>query len=132
MGSSLGGVISFCWHGSGPTCSFSRHKTAIGIRSARAQAAAVQPQPAAGGQRVKGAARGAAVGAAAGAIGGDAGKGAAAGAAAGTVAGGMRKRPEAREQTAQAEQQQTVAAQGQAGYNKAMASCMHGRGYLPK
>jgi hypothetical protein len=59
-----------------------------GFDPARAQAAAAQPQPAAGGQRVRGAARGAAVGAAAGAIGGDAAKGAAAGAAAGTVLAG--------------------------------------------
>jgi len=103
-----------------------------GFDPTKAQAAAAQPQSAAGGQRVRGAAKGAAVGAAAGAIGGDAGKGAAAGAAAGTAAGGMRKRQEGREQTAQAEQQQTAAAQGQAGYDKAMISCMQGRGYLLK
>jgi YMGG-like Gly-zipper len=68
-----------------------------GFDPAKAQAAAAQPQQAAGRERVKGAARGAAVGAAAGAIGGDAGTGAAAGAAAGTVAGGMRKRHARRE-----------------------------------
>jgi hypothetical protein len=97
-----------------------------------AKAAVGPPPPAAGGQRAKGAARGAAVGAAAGAIGGDAGKGAAAGAAAGTVAGGMKKRQEAREQTAQAQQQQASAAQGQAGYDKSLAGCMQGKGYTVK
>jgi YmgG-like glycine-zipper protein len=103
-----------------------------GFDPAKAQAAVGPPPPAAGGQRVKGAARGAAVGAAAGAIGGDAGKGAAAGAAAGTAAGGMKKRQEAREQTAQAQQQQASAAQGQAGYDKALAGCMQGKGYTVK
>ena len=56
-----------------------------GFDPAKAQAAAAQPQQAAGGERARGAAKGAAVGAAAGAIGGDASKGAAAGAAAGTA-----------------------------------------------
>ncbi|HXJ80605.1 MAG TPA: YMGG-like glycine zipper-containing protein [Candidatus Methylomirabilis sp.] len=102
-----------------------------GYDPAKAQAAA-QPQQAAGGERVRGAAKGAAVGAAAGAIGGDASKGAAAGAAAGTVGGGMKKRQDAREQTAQAQQQQTAAAQGQGAHDKAMISCMQGRGYLLK
>jgi hypothetical protein len=103
-----------------------------GFDPAKAQAAAPPPAPAPGGERVRGAARGAAVGAAAGAIGGDAGKGAAAGAAAGTAAGGMRKREAAREQTAQVQQQQQAVAQGQAGYDKAMAACMAGRGYTVK
>jgi hypothetical protein len=44
----------------------------------------------------------------------------------------MRKRQEARAQTAQAEQQQDGGGPGQAAYDKAMASCMQGRGYLPK
>ncbi len=103
-----------------------------GFDPAKAQAAAAPSQPAAGGERVRGAARGAAVGAAAGAIGGDASKGAAAGAAAGTVGGGMKKREAAREQTAQAQQQQTAAAQGQSAYDKAMITCMQGRGYTMK
>jgi YMGG-like Gly-zipper len=103
-----------------------------GFDPAKAQAAATPPQPAAGGERVKGAARGAAVGAAAGAIGGDAGKGAAAGAAAGTAAGGMKKRQAGREQAAQAQQQESAAAQGQGAFDKALITCMQGRGYLVK
>jgi hypothetical protein len=103
-----------------------------GFDPAKAQAAAAPPPPAAGGERVKGAARGAAVGAAAGAIGGDASKGAAAGAAAGTVAGGMKKRQGARGQAAQTEQQQAAAAQGQAAHDKALGTCMQGRGYTVK
>ena len=104
-----------------------------GFDPANAQAAPPPPssqQP--GGERVRGAAKGAAVGAVGGAIGGDAGKGAAAGAAAGTVAGGMKKRQNAREQNAQAAQQQQAVAQGQAGYSKAVAACMEGRGYTVK
>jgi len=103
-----------------------------GFDPAKAQAAAAQPQPAAGGERVRGAAKGAAAGAAVGAIAGDASKGAAAGAAAGTGGGGMKKRQAAREQTAQAQQQQTAAAQGQGAYDKALIACMQGRGYLMK
>src|SRR5262245_2167254 len=103
-----------------------------GFNPAQAQSTAAQAPPAAGGERAKGAARGAAVGAAAGAIGGDASKGAAAGAAAGTVAGGARKRQDRRETNAQAQQQQTAAAQGQTAYNNAMSACMQGRGYLVK
>jgi|KBSSwiStaDraftv2_1062776.scaffolds.fasta_scaffold61429_4 hypothetical protein len=103
-----------------------------GFDPARAQAAATPSQPAAGGERARGAARGAAVGAAAGAIGGDAGKGAAAGAAAGTVAGGSKKRQAGREQEAQAQQQQAAAAQGQGAFDKALITCMQGRGYLMK
>jgi YmgG-like glycine-zipper protein len=103
-----------------------------GFDPTKAQAATAPAPPPPGGQRVKGAARGAAVGAAAGAVAGDAGKGAAAGAAAGTVAGGMKKREAAREQTAQTQQQQQAAAQGQAGYDKAVGACMEGRGYTVK
>jgi hypothetical protein len=44
----------------------------------------------------------------------------------------MRKREAAREQTAQVQQQQQAVAQGQAGYDKAMAACMAGRGYTVK
>ena len=67
-----------------------------------------------------------------GAIAGDAGKGAAAGAAAGTVAGGMRKRDAARQQAAQADQQQAAVAQGKAGYDKALGGCMQAKGYTVK
>jgi hypothetical protein len=89
-----------------------------GFDPASPQAPAAAPR----GERARGAARGAAVGAAAGAIGGDAGKGAAAGAAAGTVAGGVRTRRAAQEQ-------QAAATQGRAGYDKALAGCMQGKGY---
>src|SRR5262249_10065886 len=99
-----------------------------GFNPTQAQPAAA-PAPQQGGERVRGAARGAAVGAAAGAIGGDAGKGAATGAAAGTVTGGMRKRDAARQQEAQAEQQQAAVAQGQAGHDKALGGCMQAEGH---
>jgi hypothetical protein len=96
---------------------------AIAVQQSGYDPAAAQPTaPAATGERARGAARGAAVGAAAGAIGGDAGKGAAAGAAAGTVAGGVRKRQAGRAQ-------QAAASQSQAGYDKALAGCMQGKGY---
>ena len=66
----------------------------------------------------RGGARGAAAGAAIGAIAGDAGKGAAIGA----TAGGMKKGFERRDQkrTAQA---------GQADYDRALKTCLEGRGY---
>jgi hypothetical protein len=99
-----------------------------GFDPARAPAATA-PVPRATGERARGAARGAAVGATAGAIGEEAGKGAAAGAAAGTVAGGVRKRQGRRDQQAQGQQQQAATAQGQAAYDKMLASCMQGRGY---
>lgn len=100
-----------------------------GFDPTQAQVVSAPPPPRAGGERARGAARGAAVGAAAGAIGGDASKGAAAGAAAGTVAGGVRKRQTRRQNAAQVQQQQAAAAQGQAGYDKALAACMQGKGY---
>ena len=82
-----------------------------------------------GGQRVGGAARGAAGGAAIGAIAGDAGKGAAIGAAAGTVRGGRQARKakeQGQQQAAQAQSDKTAT------YNKAVAACMEGRGYVAK
>jgi hypothetical protein len=103
-----------------------------GFDPSKAQAAPGPPPQQQGGERVKGAARGAAVGAVGGAVAGDAGKGAAAGAAAGTVAGGMKKRQNAREQEAQVQQQQQAVSQGQAGYQKAVAACLEGRGYTVK
>ena len=80
--------------------------------------------PPAGGA-VRGAARGAAVGAVGGAIGGNAGKGAAIGAGVGAVGGGIRRH------RAQAAQQQQFAA-NRAGYDRAFAACMSGRGYTAR
>jgi hypothetical protein len=92
-------------------------------------AAAAPPTTATGttpGAGVRGAARGAVVGEV---VGGDAGTGAAVGAAA---ARGQSRRQNA----AQANQQQQAAAQqqqaGQAGYQKARAVCLEGRGYTVK
>jgi hypothetical protein len=87
------------------------------------------PPSSSGGQRVRGAARGAAGGAAIGAIAGDAGKGAAIGATAGTVSGGRQARKgkeQAQQQAAQAQSDKIAT------YNKAVAACMEGRGYVAK
>jgi hypothetical protein len=79
---------------------------------------------------LRGAGRGAAMGAVGGAIAGNAGKGAAAGAAIGGVAGGFRRRDERRQQAAGQQQQQAQAsASASAGYQRAMAACLQGRGY---
>jgi hypothetical protein len=79
---------------------------------------------------MKGAGRGAAMGAVGGAIAGNAGKGAAAGAAIGGMAGGFRRRDERRQQAAAQQQQQAQAsASVSAGYQRAMAACLQGRGY---
>ena len=90
------------------------------------------PQPYQPTQRhlLKGAGRGAALGAVGGAIAGDAGKGAAAGAAMGGTAGVFRRRDE-RKQQASAQQQQQVQAQNSqiTSYQRAMATCLQGRGY---
>jgi hypothetical protein len=96
---------------------------------------ALDPQPYRPSQPhvLKGAGRGAALGAVGGAITGDAGKGAAAGAAMGGLAGGFRRRDERREQTAAQQQQaQSQASQAAAGYPRAMAACLDGRGYSVK
>jgi hypothetical protein len=79
-----------------------------------------------GGERASGALRGALGGAAIGAIAGDTGKGAGAGAVVGTMAGGHRARQNqaARNQQAQAQQQQTINT-----YYRAYSACMSGRGY---
>jgi hypothetical protein len=74
------------------------------------------------GGAVRGAARGAAIGAVGGAIGGDAGKGAAIGAGTGALFGSMRRADQVR-------QQQALEAQGQGLYNRAVATCLGGRGY---
>ena len=84
--------------------------------------------------------RGAAVGAIGGAIGGNAGKGAAIGAATGALVGGIRRRDRIRQeeanQQAYAQQQQYAASQQSAtssakrgNYNRALATCLQGRGY---
>jgi hypothetical protein len=82
---------------------------------------------------LKGGARGAALGAVGGAIAGDAGKGAAAGAAMGGLAGGFRRRDERKQQASQ----QQASAQSdlqnqQSAYNRALATCLEGRGYTVK
>lgn len=107
------------------------------------QPSAGEPPPSSGGAEggvVRGAARGAAVGAVVGAIAGDAGKGAAAGAAGGGLMGGMRRRDsrrEAAQQQQQWEQQQRSEYQRQldaynqkrANFERAMGTCLEGRGY---
>lgn len=87
------------------------------------------PPPPPGTGVLPGAAKGAAIGAIGGAIGGDAGKGAAIGAGVGGLFGGMRRREmEIQQQQAQAQQSAAIA-QRNAGFNRAMASCLQGRGY---
>jgi len=71
---------------------------------------------------LRGAARGAAVGAVGGAIGGDAGKGAGIGAATGALIGGMRRRDQYAQQQSSSSQQLSL-------YNRALGTCMQGRGY---
>jgi len=92
-----------------------------------------QPSQQSRGQVLRGAGRGAAMGAVGGAIAGNAGTGAAAGAAIGGMAGGFRRRAERKEQAANQQQQQQQQAQAQqsqvAGYQRAMAACLQGRGY---
>ena len=93
--------------------------------------AAATPPPPSGptGDVVRGGARGAALGAVGGAIAGDAGKGAAIGAATGALMGGFRRIDRERQaQQAQAQAQ----AQASAGYNRAFAACLEGRGYTVK
>ena len=92
----------------------------------------LDPQPYQPSQRhvLKGAARGTAMGVVGGAIAGNAGKGAAAGAAMGGMAGGFQRMDERRQQ--QAVQQQRAAQSNTtlvAGYQRAMAACLQGRGY---
>lgn len=82
---------------------------------------------------LKGAGRGAALGVVGGAIAGNAGKGAAAGAAMGGMAGGFRRMDERKGQAAAQQQQaQSQASQAAAGYQRAMAACLDGRGYSVK
>jgi len=81
------------------------------------------------GGALKGAARGAAVGAVGGAIAGDAGKGAAVGAATGGLTGRMRQKDQMKQQQAQQQQQQAAYAQKSSDYDRAMRTCLTGRGY---
>jgi hypothetical protein len=84
-----------------------------------------QPPPQAspyGPSPLRGAARGATIGAVGGAIGGNAGKGAGIGAATGALIGGMRRRDQYAQQQSSNSQQQSL-------YNRALATCMQGRGY---
>lgn len=113
---------------------FSWAKTNTGVDPVAVSAASTTPPPAnaAGGERVRGAARGALGGAAIGAIAGDADKGAAIGAVGGTMAGGARARGK---QTATQQQSAATAQQNKTSldtYNRAYAACMEGRGYSLK
>jgi len=81
------------------------------------------------GQVARGAARGAALGAVGGAITGNASTGAAAGAAMGGAAGGIRRRQTKREERQQQANAQAAASSGQDAYNRALATCLQGRGY---
>lgn len=81
------------------------------------------------GHMVGGAARGAALGAVGGAIGGDAGKGAAIGAGVGATAGLLGRSRHRREEAYVNEQAQANYDAGVQQFNKAFATCMHGRGY---
>jgi hypothetical protein len=81
-----------------------------------------QAPPVGGAAPLGGAARGAAVGAIGGAIGGNAGKGAAVGASAGALVGGMNRRNQYAQQQAYSSQQKSL-------FNRAMGTCMQGRGY---
>jgi hypothetical protein len=102
-------------------------QTGFDPSTASASAPPPAPPPTTGPGR--GAARGAAIGAVGGAIGGNAGKGAAIGAATGAVFGTMRRNDQIRQ--SQAEQAQYSAQVGaqQQNYQRALGSCMSGRGY---
>ena len=81
------------------------------------------------GKMVRGAARGAAMGAVGGAIAGDTGTGAAAGAAMGATAGGIRRRQAKRQERQQQANAQAATSSAQDAYNRALATCLQGRGY---
>jgi len=81
------------------------------------------------GQMARGAARGAALGAVGGAVAGDAGTGAAAGAAMGGAAGGIRRHQAKRQERQQQANVQAAASSSQEAYNRALATCLQGRGY---
>jgi hypothetical protein len=81
------------------------------------------------GKVVKGAAVGALTGAAVGAIAGDAGKGAAIGAVGGGVLGAGRRGSAKHAEQQKAEQSQAQYRAGLENYNRAMGTCLKGRGY---
>ncbi len=86
--------------------------------------------PAYGGpDALRGATGGAALGAIGGAIGGSAGKGAAIGALAGGVFGGLRRREMEMQQEQMQQREAAAAAHQRAGFNRAEAACLRGRGY---
>jgi hypothetical protein len=93
------------------------------------------PQPSAGaqqapqGQAVRGAAAGAALGAIGGAIAGNAGKGAAIGAGVGGGAGALRGAKQRQAQAEQQQQQQAAQQKGKEAYDRALKTCLEGRGY---
>jgi len=82
-----------------------------------------------GANPLRGAAGGAAIGAVGGAIAGDAGKGAAIGAASGALIGGLRRRDQQKQQEQQRRQYEQQQASAIQGYNRALATCLSGRGY---
>jgi hypothetical protein len=85
--------------------------------------------PPTGGGLFQGAFRGAALGAVGGAIGGNAGEGAEIGAATGALFGGFRRREMEMEWQQAEQQQQAAQAQRTAGFTRAEAACLRGRGY---
>ena len=78
---------------------------------------------------LRGGARGATVGVIGGAIGGNAGKGAAIGAASGALIGGFRRRDQQRSIDQQNQNYAQAQSQQYGAYNRAMATCLQGRGY---
>ena len=94
-------------------------------------AAAPPPPPPPSGSRVRGAARGAAAGAVVGEIANnDADEGAAVGAAAGAISGGRQARKEKKASEEQAKSQaQAAQTEQQTTFEKAMGTCLQGRGY---
>jgi len=109
---------------------WAKESTGIDPAAVAMNAPAQETGPAVGGgERVRGAAGGAAGGAAIGAVAGNAGKGAAIGAVVGTLGGGAqaRRNQEARNQQAQAQQQDKIKT-----YYRAVSACMEGRGYTIK
>jgi hypothetical protein len=100
-----------------------------GFDPTRPTATAPPPAQAPQGGMIRGATRGAAVGAVGGAIGGNAGKGAAIGAATGAMLGGMRRADQQRQQAAAQAQQNSATSAQRDSYNRALRTCLQGRGY---
>jgi hypothetical protein len=81
------------------------------------------------GGAVRGAAGGAAIGAIGGAIGGSAGRGAGIGAGTGAALGTLRRNSQIRDEQAQQRAHSQQAGQQLANFNRAVATCLSGRGY---